>query len=247
MPEEEKTELESNGKLVKEIRIDSEMVDKFWIEDSKTYYSKPEKGMLGTLIFNDFCDESVILLMGSDCGAEDLIMEGEVFSEASDAISLDYEPITRSMVLREKLNGGDFDAKLLRGKDQQEENKSSQVVNKVAEATNTMAASTIGESKSQEQSEDVKIHNLETENMISFGRAVHENINGICQYSGTLPYSGSVSLRSTSSTASTQSFAFPILAQEWNNSPVRMAKPDMRQLRKQKSWKMKIGCLCCRF
>ena len=37
------------------------------------------------------------------------------------------------------------------------------------------------------------------------------------------------------------------LAQEWNNSPVRMAKPDMSQLRKQKSWKMKIGCLCCRF
>jgi len=127
MPEEERTEWESNGKLVKEIYIDSEMMDKFWIEDSKTYYGKPEKGMLGTLIFNDCCDERVILLMGSDCGTEDLMMEGEVLSEASDAISFDYEPITQSMVLREKLNGGDLDAKLLSGNDQQEENKFSEV------------------------------------------------------------------------------------------------------------------------
>ncbi|GLT44097.1 hypothetical protein SLA2020_180130 [Shorea laevis] len=60
-----------------------------------------------------------------------------------------------------------------------------------------------------------------------------------------IPCSGSVSLRSNSSTASSQSFAFPILPSEWNGSPVRMAKPDEKQLRKHQSWK--ICFLCCKF
>ncbi|ESW28364.1 hypothetical protein PHAVU_003G280500 [Phaseolus vulgaris] len=58
-------------------------------------------------------------------------------------------------------------------------------------------------------------------------------------------YSGSISLRSDSSTASSQSFAFPILQQEWNNSPVRLAKPDSEHRRKQLGWKHLL--LCCRF
>lgn len=62
---------------------------------------------------------------------------------------------------------------------------------------------------------------------------------------GTMPYSGSSSLRSTSSTSS--SFAFPILASEWNGSPVRMVEADRKQLRRQQqSWR--ICCfLCCKF
>ncbi|GKU95100.1 hypothetical protein SLEP1_g8502 [Rubroshorea leprosula] len=59
------------------------------------------------------------------------------------------------------------------------------------------------------------------------------------------PCSSSVSIRSNSSTASSQSFAFPILQSEWNDSPVRMAKPDQKQMRKQQSWK--ICFLCCKF
>lgn len=51
--------------------------------------------------------------------------------------------------------------------------------------------------------------------------------------------------RSTASTASNQSFAFPVMPPEWPESPVRMAEPDKRQLRKQQCWK--ICCLCCKF
>ncbi|KAK7275029.1 hypothetical protein RIF29_16135 [Crotalaria pallida] len=65
-------------------------------------------------------------------------------------------------------------------------------------------------------------------------------------YSGPVPYSGSISLRSDSSTTSTRSFAFPVLQSEWNSSPVRMAKADKRNYRKHKGfWKQ--GLLCCRF
>jgi hypothetical protein len=45
-----------------------------------------------------------------------------------------------------------------------------------------------------------------------------------------LQYSGSMSLRSDSSTTSNRSFAFPILAPpEWNSSPARMAKAQPRR------------------
>ncbi|XP_062163000.1 uncharacterized protein LOC133869901 isoform X2 [Alnus glutinosa] len=67
----------------------------------------------------------------------------------------------------------------------------------------------------------------------------------LINYSGPIPYSGSVSLRSDSSTTSTRSFAFPILQSEWNSSPVRMAKPARRRFRKPKHWGQSL--LCCRF
>ncbi|KAI4357964.1 hypothetical protein L6164_001876 [Bauhinia variegata] len=64
-------------------------------------------------------------------------------------------------------------------------------------------------------------------------------------YSGPVPYSGSISLRSDSSTTSTRSFAFPVVQSEWNSSPVRMAKADRRHYRKHRGWRH--GLLCCRF
>lgn len=68
--------------------------------------------------------------------------------------------------------------------------------------------------------------------------------SGRITYSGPmLVYSGSVSIRSDSS--STRSFAFPILQPEWHTSPIKMAKPDRRQYRKQKGWKQSF--ICCRF
>ncbi|XP_065879669.1 uncharacterized protein [Euphorbia lathyris] len=70
-------------------------------------------------------------------------------------------------------------------------------------------------------------------------------ISGLISYSGPIAYSGSLSIRSDSSTTSTRSFAFPILNSEWNSSPVRMAKADRRCIRKQRSWRETI--LCCRF
>ncbi|KAK4263647.1 hypothetical protein QN277_029034 [Acacia crassicarpa] len=64
-------------------------------------------------------------------------------------------------------------------------------------------------------------------------------------YLDPVPYSGSISLRSDSSTTSTRSFAFPQLQSEWNCSPVRMAKADRRHYRKHRGWRQ--GLLCCRF
>ncbi|KAF9624458.1 hypothetical protein IFM89_011466 [Coptis chinensis] len=70
-------------------------------------------------------------------------------------------------------------------------------------------------------------------------------LSGPITYSGPIPYSGSISLRSDSSTTSTRSFAFPILHSEWSSSPVKMAKADKRQFRKQQGWRRSL--LCCRF
>lgn len=64
-------------------------------------------------------------------------------------------------------------------------------------------------------------------------------------YSGPIAYSGSLSLRSDSSTTSTRSFAFPVLQSEWNSSPVRMAKAERRRLQKRRSWGYTF--LCCKF
>ncbi|KAK4260959.1 hypothetical protein QN277_004016 [Acacia crassicarpa] len=66
----------------------------------------------------------------------------------------------------------------------------------------------------------------------------------IC-YSGAVPFSGNISLRSDSSTTSMRSFAFPILQHEWDSSPVRMAKVDKRHQQRHKSWRECL--LCCRF
>ncbi|RDX96625.1 hypothetical protein CR513_20683, partial [Mucuna pruriens] len=66
-------------------------------------------------------------------------------------------------------------------------------------------------------------------------------VSGRISYSGPVPYSGSISLRSDSSTTSTRSFAFPIIQSEWNSSPVRMAKAD-RKFRKRRCWKDSFLC-----
>ncbi|KAJ6848025.1 uncharacterized protein M6B38_116005 [Iris pallida] len=62
-------------------------------------------------------------------------------------------------------------------------------------------------------------------------------LSGPIANSGHIPYSGSISIRSDSSTTSARSFAFPILQSEWNSSPVKMAKAR-RHGRK---------LFCCRF
>ncbi|KAJ1412099.1 hypothetical protein SESBI_20740 [Sesbania bispinosa] len=75
--------------------------------------------------------------------------------------------------------------------------------------------------------------------------AVVGPVSSRISYSGPVPYSGSISLRSDSSTTSTRSFAFPVLQSEWNSSPVRMAKADRRHYRKHRGWRQSL--LCCRF
>ncbi|XVE54653.1 hypothetical protein DITRI_Ditri03aG0099400 [Diplodiscus trichospermus] len=67
----------------------------------------------------------------------------------------------------------------------------------------------------------------------------------ISHLSGPIPSSGSISLRSTSSTASNHSFAFPILPSDWNGSPVRMVEADQQEPRKHQSWRTSV--LCCKF
>ncbi|KAK1316989.1 hypothetical protein QJS10_CPA05g02047 [Acorus calamus] len=69
--------------------------------------------------------------------------------------------------------------------------------------------------------------------------------SGHITYSGQIPFSGSISLRSDSSTTSARSFAFPVMHSEWNSSPVKMAKADRRHVRKHRGWRDRL--LCCRF
>ncbi|MBA0790156.1 hypothetical protein Gohar_014821 [Gossypium harknessii] len=63
---------------------------------------------------------------------------------------------------------------------------------------------------------------------------INEMASGDCGSiaASPIPCSGSMSLRSSSSTASSHSFAFPILPTEWNGSPVRMAEADPRRPKK---------------
>ncbi|KAI3953670.1 hypothetical protein MKW98_017494 [Papaver atlanticum] len=72
-----------------------------------------------------------------------------------------------------------------------------------------------------------------------------DNPAALVTRSGRIAYSGSISLRSDSSTTSTRSFAFPILQADWHTSPVRMAKADRRHYRKHQRWKLSL--LCCKF
>ncbi|CAI9756138.1 unnamed protein product [Fraxinus pennsylvanica] len=92
-----------------------------------------------------------------------------------------------------------------------------------------------------EKSGSVPVTNLVRcdEGELSFSNA------GLITISGPMAYSGSVSLRSDTSAASSRSFAFPVLQSEWNSSPVRMAKADRRHFWRRKSWRS--GLLCCRF
>ncbi|KAG2323735.1 hypothetical protein Bca4012_037982 [Brassica carinata] len=62
-------------------------------------------------------------------------------------------------------------------------------------------------------------------------------------YSGPISISGSLSARSEGSTVSGNSFAFPVLQQEWKSSPARMVRAEKRQ---EKGWRH-YSLLCCRF
>ncbi|KAF7132608.1 hypothetical protein RHSIM_Rhsim09G0122100 [Rhododendron simsii] len=77
----------------------------------------------------------------------------------------------------------------------------------------------------------------------SFSMATHP-VSGLITYSGHIVSSGSISHRSDSSTTSIRSFAFPVLQNEWNSSPIRMAKADRRHCRRRRGWH---GLFCCRF
>jgi hypothetical protein len=68
--------------------------------------------------------------------------------------------------------------------------------------------------------------------------------SGSILYPGAPNHSGSISHRSDSSAASNRSFAFPIFATDGNSSPVRMAQPDQRYLRRKK-WRWQTSCTCC--
>ncbi|XP_058112471.1 uncharacterized protein LOC131255698 [Magnolia sinica] len=80
---------------------------------------------------------------------------------------------------------------------------------------------------------------------IQHGLGESSSVSGPIAFSGPVAYSGSISLRSDSSTASAQSFAFPVIHSEWNSSPVKMAKADRRQIRKHRGWR--VAFFCCRF
>ncbi|KAA0064783.1 uncharacterized protein E6C27_scaffold82G00900 [Cucumis melo var. makuwa] len=89
---------------------------------------------------------------------------------------------------------------------------------------------------------------LSSQNMNDIGESSFSAVDPLASlvtYSGPVAYSGSISLRSESSTTSTRSFAFPILQTEWNSSPVKMVKAERRHYRKYRGWRE--GLLCCKF
>ncbi|CAL0318174.1 unnamed protein product [Lupinus luteus] len=96
----------------------------------------------------------------------------------------------------------------------------------------------------EKSNDEVKLRQIHNSlNEPSFSTVDHGSRH--ISYSGHVPYSGSISLRSDSSTTSTRSFAFPVLPSEWSSSPVRMAKADKSNYRKHRVWKQ--GFLCCKF
>lgn len=107
------------------------------------------------------------------------------------------------------------------------------------------------DTQTEHSHQDVAPDNIATINPVQRGEggessfSVAGPVSGLITYSGPIAFSGSISLRSDSSTTSTRSFAFPILQNEWNSSPVRMAKADRRRLQKHRGWRH--GLLCCRF
>ncbi|KAL9243325.1 hypothetical protein vseg_017226 [Gypsophila vaccaria] len=236
MPEEGKPELEGEGEFGEEIYFDSKVGGKFWI-DSKSYVGKPERETLETFILQDCRDEKVILLMGSDCSTDDLAIDDEFLSDWSSEVLFNIDSVTSSVITDEELNAN--------GEDRGDKTKFSQE----AETTNQKPSAVIvdsspgcAENEFQDQVNE-ELFSCSSE----VDKEVEESVTIVQQYSGALPYSGSISLRSTSSTASTQSFAFPILAQEFNSSPERMPEPQRRQLTKLKQWKMKLCWFCCKF
>ncbi|XP_076953601.1 uncharacterized protein LOC143627724 [Bidens hawaiensis] len=70
-------------------------------------------------------------------------------------------------------------------------------------------------------------------------------VSGLVTYSGPITAYGNISHRSDESNASVRSFAFPILPNEWNSSPIRMAKADPKQSRKHRGWRQAF--ICCGF
>ncbi|XP_024024843.1 uncharacterized protein LOC21399709 [Morus notabilis] len=68
----------------------------------------------------------------------------------------------------------------------------------------------------------------------------------IAHHGAASPSFRSVSHLSNSSTTSSMSFAFPILASEWHGSPERMATPEKKELRSKRRGKF-ARFLCCKF
>ncbi|MFS8021639.1 putative protein BREAKING OF ASYMMETRY IN THE STOMATAL LINEAGE [Helianthus anomalus] len=71
------------------------------------------------------------------------------------------------------------------------------------------------------------------------------SVSGHITFLGPITSAGSISHRSDGSNSSVRSFAFPILQNEWNSSPVRMAKADPKHSRKHRGWRQAL--MCCGF
>ncbi|KAL8229048.1 hypothetical protein R6Q57_013948 [Mikania cordata] len=69
-------------------------------------------------------------------------------------------------------------------------------------------------------------------------------ISELISRSRPMPFAGGISTRSDSSATSTRSFAFPTLETEYNGSPVKMGKSEMKRLQKHRRW-IRKGLICC--
>ncbi|PON46430.1 18S pre-ribosomal assembly protein gar2-like protein [Parasponia andersonii] len=97
-------------------------------------------------------------------------------------------------------------------------------------------------------SHDDEISESLTESIPAHQHCIEESshLSGLMSHHvSAAPSFRSVSHRSNSSTTSSRSFAFPILASDWHGSPERMAKPERPELRKSRGKCMSF--LCCKF
>lgn len=86
---------------------------------------------------------------------------------------------------------------------------------------------------------------VENQLQLGAGESSFSTVSGLITYSGPIASCGNISHRSDGSNSSVRSFAFPILQNEWNSSPVRMGEVDQRRPRKRGGWKQAL--MCCRF
>ncbi|KAL3512408.1 hypothetical protein ACH5RR_025125 [Cinchona calisaya] len=181
-----------------------------------------------SLSYHDFIKDDVNL-----CGAENKLMEDKAVPGGSADVSCSNKESSNS----DKINNFSLSQLFISDdlRDQQQNNQDpstekSSKVEKICAMTNMSKVPLLASSLSHQS---IVGH----QELGSSSFSSESTPSGQSTFSGLMSCSDSISLHSNS-TASTRSFAFPILATEWNGSPIRMAEVDRR---KPKSIK-ECGC-----
>ncbi|KAF3438012.1 hypothetical protein FNV43_RR20768 [Rhamnella rubrinervis] len=234
---------ESCYHFVKEICFDKEMPSqpKCFVENCEL-----DHNTISCLLNSDAeckTEPAVNILQPSSPISNGYKPEGEVDVDAKDDISVDHftkQIVPESLLLVRKVQKAVLADTMVPSTTEETE-----------EDIKTRKASISSTEELPPHNPDCQVVAPETDQDGIFQQCFGESsFHGACPFSGPISFSGpilssrSISHRSNSTTSS-RSFAFPILASEWNGSPVRMVKADRPPLRKQRGWR--ICFLCCKF